>query len=159
MFLNVKSAFISLFLISLLCTFYGVNAIAVPKIKGLKERDDNSDLCSGFKFDNPPSEAKGPIQIKNNTEFTASWSTESGSELNLVSDFELFSNGTDGKLVTILWEGAAEIKDNKASATFSMYAPEGITLPATFFARSWASTPSGPNCFSVSRDFTIVEDL
>ncbi|RIB21766.1 hypothetical protein C2G38_2077391 [Gigaspora rosea] len=159
MLLNVKSTFISLFLISLLCTFYGVNAIAVSKIKGLKERDDKSDLCSGFKFDNPPSGLKGPILKRNNTEFTARWSTESGSKLNLVLDFELFSNETDGKLVTTLWDKGADIKDNKASATFSMYAPEGITLPATFFARSWASSPSGPNCFIVSGDFTIIKDL
>ncbi|KAF0530588.1 hypothetical protein F8M41_012077 [Gigaspora margarita] len=109
-------------------------------------------LYQGFKIDDPPSGLKGPILIKNDTEFTGRWSTEPGSKLTLVIDFELM-NVDDGKQVAILWDKGAKIKNHKASAKFTMYAPQTITLPATFIARSWASTPSGPNCFVVRYAF------
>ncbi|CAG8789959.1 10102_t:CDS:2, partial [Dentiscutata erythropus] len=141
MFLNVKSTFIALFLISLSYTLlYGVNAIAVPKVEGLIKRENKRDLCKGFKISLPQS-------FKNNSEIKCEWSTES-SAIYYIWDLELFK-ADDGKQLAILWNDGFQMKNYHASADITIYSPSDIELPATFFARSWANTTSWSTCFGV----------
>ncbi|CAG8565685.1 12624_t:CDS:2, partial [Dentiscutata heterogama] len=154
MFLNVKSVFIILFLISLTHTFCGVDTIAIPNSEGLIRRDDASSaiqkICGGFSFVYPPangSSTTDPITIKNGTTTTCKWSIQSGSQVDSVTDFELFmDSGPHKGLVAVLWNGGAKMTQNSASADVLIYCPSVVTLPATFLARSFANTTSGPSC-------------
>ncbi|CAG8641780.1 23617_t:CDS:2 [Dentiscutata erythropus] len=162
MFLNVKSVFIILFLISLTHTFCGVDTIAIPNSEGLIRRDDASSaiqkVCGGFSFVNPPANGSSTTEttIKNGTTTTCNWSVQSGSQVDYVIDFELFmDSGDHAGLIAILWNKGAKMTQNSASADVLIYCPSdsGITLPATFLARSFANTTSGPQCTAYTYAF------
>ncbi|CAG8480226.1 6416_t:CDS:2 [Cetraspora pellucida] len=144
MYLNVKSAFITLFLISLMYTCCEVNATAIPKIE---ERGTD---CGGFSFDHPPAEGskKKEIVIMNSTTLTSNWTTQAGSDVDYVIDFELFTS--NGSYLGILWNIGAKMTNHLAVGEVEINVPENIKLPATFLARSWANTTSGSHCIALT---------
>ncbi|KAF0510060.1 hypothetical protein F8M41_018520 [Gigaspora margarita] len=163
MFLNVKSVFIILFLIFLTYIFCGVNTIAIPNSEGLIRRDDASStikqMCGGFSFEYPPANGSttNQITIKNGSTITCKWSTQSGSQVDYVTDMELFMDqGPRQGLIVVLWSDGVKMSQNPTSASVLIYSPSDITLPNTFLARSMANTTSGPKCSAYTQHFTIT---
>ncbi|CAG8847806.1 20207_t:CDS:2, partial [Racocetra persica] len=115
------------------------NATAIPKFEG------HIDPCDGgFTFVNPPPEdSKDSFSIKNNTKVKCEWS---GSKVDTVSDFELFTS--EGEQ-TILWQDGVKMENNSASVNIRIYVPTDTKLPATFFGRSWASSGEH-NCLALT---------
>ncbi|CAG8794291.1 14539_t:CDS:1, partial [Racocetra fulgida] len=95
----------------------------------------------------PPANAStlDQITIKNDTSITCKWSTKPGSRVVSVVDFELFMDeGPRQGLITVLWDKGVNMTQNSASAEVRIYSPSDIKLPATFLARSYATTDFGP---------------
>ncbi|CAG8803117.1 16625_t:CDS:2, partial [Gigaspora margarita] len=128
-----------------------LNTIAIPNSEGLIRRDDASSaikqMCGGFSFEYPPANGSttNQITIKNGSTITCKWSTQSGSQVDYVTDMELFMDqGPRQGLIVVLWSDGVKMSQNPTSASVLIYSPSDITLPNTFLARSMANTTSGP---------------
>ncbi|RHZ76148.1 hypothetical protein Glove_202g79 [Diversispora epigaea] len=144
-----NSKYIIVFLIVCLLVNTFVDSVAIPQ--ELEERSDIfAKLCGGFKFVSP----KAGTKIKNGNTIEFKWTKNKDVELYRVLDVELY---TQKGLVQVLWSKGVNFTGTSCSAKVKVSVPSGTKLPATFLFKCWGSTKSGPQCTSVSGNFTITK--